>query len=470
MNRQLHRLNNDTKGIVMLTALVIFLILTFITLSLADLTIAQYGRTTKNVSVANSLLTAEAGIEESLHELNSDNAFSGMAETEFFNNETQGRGTFESTVTAGTGENEKVITATGRVYRHNDSENPISERSVKVTVVGTTSHGNSVHAGVGGLILGGSAAITNSSVYVNGKITLNGASKIGTAAQPVSVSVANQACPSGTNPGPTYPQVCTTGEPITFATSTKIYGPVCATGQIKDRVAAWQTDPVLPGLNPGCTAPPAALPVYDRAAHISAVTTTVAANDINYNCSQWQNPNGFVRTWPANFRLNGNVSASSSCDLTITGNVYITGNLTIAGSARIRVAESLGNTRPVIMVDGTIDVGGSATLVPNSQGTGIHFVSNKSTAACSPACTDVTGTALRTSQNTTVIDVAGAGNFPGAIFQSAWGKIDLAGSGTMGSAVAQTIDLSGAGTITFGTSLSSGESTWTVRSYQQVFN
>lgn len=464
-------IHHDTRGVVLLTALLIFLLLTFVALSLADLTIAQYGRTTRNVSVSNSLLTAEAGTEQSLYSLNEDSNFAGFAETEFFNNETQGRGTYQSIVSNGSGPNEKIITTTGRTYKHNQSTDPISERKVKVTVVGTSSEGYSVYTGPGGLILSGSASITNSDVYVNGTISLGGASQIGTSAQPLTVNVAHKSCPTGNNPGPTYPAVCTSGQPISMAHSTAIYGTVCATNQtstgpnnnIKHGSGGQ-------GLMPNCTAPVVSMPTYNRDAHIAAVTTTAAGNNTVYNCSQWQNPNGFVRTWPANLKLTGNVSASSSCDLTITGDVYITGNLTIGGAARIRIANSLGATRPNIIVDGNITVGGSATLVPNSSGTGARFISFKSTAACSPNCASVTGSDLKTSLGTTTVNVAGAGNFPGAIFQSYWGRLVMGGSGTAGSGIGQTVDLSGAGTITFGTSLSSGESVWTIRSYQQDFN
>jgi hypothetical protein len=471
VSQQNEELTQDVRGMVLITSLIVFLIATFITLSLADLTITQYGRTVRNVSVSNSLLTAEAGAEESLYNLNEDDGFAGFAETELYNSEEQGRGTYQSTVTAGSGPNEKIVTSIGRVYAHNESTDPISERRVKITTVGTTSSGNSVHAGVGGLILSGSAAITNSSIYVNGTISLSGASKIGTAAQPLDVNVAHLSCPTGSSPGPTFPQVCSTGQPISMAFSTAIYGSVCATNQTSTGPNNnIKTGTGGQGLISNCTAPPVSVPTYDRAAHIAAVTTTGAGNNITYNCSQWQNPVGFVRTWPANLQLTGNVSASSSCDLTVTGNVHITGNLDIGGAARIRVANSVGTTRPVIMVDGTITVGGSAALIPNSSGTGIQFVSNRSTASCNPACTSVTGNDLKTSSTTTMINVAGAGNFPGAVFQSPWGRVVLGGSGTMGSAVGQTVDLSGAGTITFGTALSSGESTWTVRSYQQIFN
>lgn len=467
--------HRSQTGVVFITVLFVGLLLTFVGLSLANVAIVQLRRTNENVFVSNALLSAEAGIEQSLYELNNSDSFTGYEnEVEFYSNETQGRGTFETDITPGSGPNERVITSIGRTYRDGSGEVE-KERRVRITIVGTSSPGYSVQAGAGGLILGGSARITNSQVYVNGYIDLNGASSIGTYAQPLDIFVANMNCPPGSNPGPDYPEVCTSGEPIDFDTSTKIYGNVCATGQTSIRVAPWQTTPVIEGgstgegLISGCTAPPAPMPTYDRAGHIASMTTTGNANNINYNCSQWQNPNGFERTLPADIRLNGNANWASSCDLTITGNVYITGDLDIGGTARIRIADSLGETRPVIVVDGDITVGGSSTLIPNSEGTSAHFISFKSSATCSPNCSDITGTELKNSQNLLTVNVAGAGNFPGTIFHAYWSKVRLGGSGNMGSAIGQTIDLSGAGTITFGTALASGESIWTVRSYQYDF-
>jgi hypothetical protein len=168
-------------------------------------------------------------------------------------------------------------------------------------------------------------------------------------------------------------------------------------------------------------------------------------------------------------RLNGNTSVASSCNVTITGDAYITGNLNIGGAATITVANSVGTDRPVVMVDGTITVGGSAQIIPNSSGTGIQFISMKASASCNPNCTSLSGNDLKNSQNALTVDVGGAVNLPGMIFQSYWGRARLAGSGSVGSIIGQTVDLSGAGTVTFGTSLGSGESTWTVTSYQQTF-
>lgn len=461
-----YRQHKDERGVVFFTVLFVGLLLTFIGLSLADVALVQFRRTTENVYVSNALLTAEAGIEQTLYALNETESFDGFDEVDFYDNDQQGRGSYETSIEPGSGPNERVITSTGRAY--SQAGNLEKERKVKVTIVGTSSPGYSVHTGVGGLILGGSAAITNSQIFVNGGITMTGAARIGTSSQPLSVHVAHMKCPAGSNPGPSYPQVCTSGQPISMTGSSRIYGSVCATNQTTWDFGAAE---ILPGsggdgLINNCEADPTPVPTYDRDAHIDAVVTTANPTNINYNCSQWQNPNGFVRTMPANIRLNGNANWASSCDLTLTGDVYITGDLNIGGAARIRIADSVGTNRPRIMVDGSITIAGSSSLISNNQGTSAYFVSFESTAACSPDCDDVTGTDLYNSQNLTTINVAGAGNYPGVIFHAHWSKVVLGGSGNMGSAMGQTVDLSGAGSITFGTALSSGESTWTIRSYQ----
>lgn len=463
-------LNN--QGSLLGAVLVITIALTIVGLSLVTLVTSDFKVTTKNVSDANALLVAEAGIEQSVKQLNTNDAFAGYPTAqEFFNNETQGYGTFITTVEDNAVSNAKTITSTGKIFRSDSSTTPLSTRKVRVTAVGTGSQGYSVFTGPGGLILTGSANITNSDVFVNGTLSLSGAAKIGTYDNPVNVDVANQACPTGSSPGSSYATVCTSTEPITMAYSTNIYGTVCATGQTStgphNNIQAGNGGA---GLKAGCTTPPGSQPAYDRLAHIAKMTTTASGTDANYNCSTWKNPVGFVRTWPANLKLTGNVSASSSCDLTITGDVYITGNLTIGGAAKIKVADSVGSTRPVIVVDGTIDVGGSAQLIANSSGTGIHFISYKSNASCASTCTTITGNELKSTQSYQTVTVGGASNLPGMIFQAYWGKIKIGGSGNLGSAVGQTVDLSGAGTVTFGTELSSGSKTWTISSYQQLYD
>jgi hypothetical protein len=248
--------------------------------------------------------------------------------------------------------------------------------------------------------------------------------------------------------------------------STRIYGSVCATNQTStgpnNNIQGGNGGQ---GLIAACTAPDVEQPSYDRQAHLDSVSTTAAGSNNNYVCQQPP----FNRSWPANLKLTGNVSLGGRCDIEIEGDVYITGNLDLGGAASVALADSAGTTSPVVMVDGTITMGGSSQLVANDQGTGIRFISYKSNASCDPGCSDITGTELKNTQNLLTVDVGGSTNLPGMVFQAYWGKVRVTGSGNMGSAVGQTVELNGSGTVTFGTGLSSGSKTWTVTSYQEVF-
>lgn len=462
----INKFKHDSNGSFLGAVLIIILVLTAVGVSLSQVVVSRYAFTKRNVAVTNALMVAEAGVEQSIQQLNADDSFSGFTTPQvFFNDEIQGRGEYTTTITNAQSGSSKTITATGKVFAATNLSQPISTRVVKVTIVGTESEGYSVQTGPGGLILSGSANITNSDVYVGGTITLNGAAKIGTHNQPLRIEVANKACP--TNGGVSYPSTCAT-QPITMAYSTNIYGTVCATNQ-----TSYGPNPsknILPGVNGqglllGCIPDEVNQPSFNRAAHIASMTTTAASNSNTYTCQSWP----FDRTWPANLRLNGNVSIDGSCNIVISGDAYITGDLTIGGASRITVANSVGTTRPKVVVDGKITVGGSGQILANNVGTGIHFISTKSNAPCGSACTTITGTELKNTQNLETINVGGAVNLPGVIFQAYWGKVTLGGSGNVGSAVGQTVDLSGAGTITFGTKLSSGSRTWTVTSYQQIY-
>lgn len=460
----MNRLHKQEGGWFLVSAVVMILFLTSIGVAIAALVAVQYQHTQRESYDQNAQLVAEAGIEQTVHQLNTDDTFSGYSSTQqFFNNTTQGTGTFTSTVTTNADGTSKTVIATGKIYR-NGSTTPYLTRKIKATVVGTGSSGYSVMSGPGGLILSGSANITNSQVYVGGTITMTGASKIGTVSNPLQVDVANNACPTGSTPGPTYPTVCSGTQPISLAQSTNIYGTVCATGQTStgpnNNIQGGNGGS---GLKTGCTAPVASPPTYDRASQIAAVTTTGSGTSNTYVCNSYP----FTRNWPANLKLTGNVSVGGSCDVTISGNAYITGNLDIGGASKIRVSDSVGTTRPVVIVDGTITVGGSASMIANSSGTGVEFISFKNSTG-DPAATP-TGTNLKTSSGTQTVSVSGAVNLPGMVFDAYWGKIALSGSGNVGAAAGQTVDLSGAGTVIFGTQLSSGSKTWSITSYQPLY-
>lgn len=457
--------SGDERGLILILAIVLTAAMALMGLSLMSQSTSQYSLTASSSARANATYTAEAGVERSVQALNLDSAFSGYGSTqEFFDNQTQGYGTYTTTVTPAPGNaNAKVITSDGTVSRFNDRSRVVARQTVQVTVVGTGSEGYSVITGPGGLILNGSANITNSPVFVGGTITLTGSSKIGTTSKPLQIDVSNKACPTGSNPGASYPSVCTGNEqPISLDYSTAIYGSVCATGQ----TTTGPNNNIKPGnggqgLILGCTAPDITTPTFDKAALLAGVTTTANATDSAYACSGSQ-----TRIWPAGLKLVGDVSISNSCKLTIGGDVYITGKLTFAGSATVKVDDSLGTNRPTILADGIVNVGGSAAITANTSGTGPEIVSYASNAPCASSCTSLSGSALKTSSSYETIKVDGSAKVPGVIFNAQWGKVTIGGSGNVGAATGQTVDLSGSGTITFGTVLATGSSTWTITSYQ----
>ena len=447
------------------------LFLTAIGFTIGQLVSLQYQDTRMEEYTQNAQLTAEAGIEQTVNELNSSDTFNGYSTPQqFFDNSTQGLGEFTTTITNNSNGTSKTIVSIGEVYQSSSDTTPTATNKIMVTIVGTSSSGYSVMTGPGGLILGGSANISNSAVYVGGTITMNGASKIGTYAQPLDVNVGNNACPTGPNPGSSYPEVCTSSQPINMAFSTNIYGSVCATSQTSTGPNNnIQTGNGGLGLELGCTAPVVSPPTYNRMAQIDAVTTTASGSSNSYVCNDWP----FNRSWPANLELTGNVSIGSSCNVTVNGNVYITGNLTIDGASQISVANSLGTTAPVIIVDGTITINGSPSMITNSSGTGIEFISFDSANSCTTSITDycstISGNDLANSQTMQTITIGGSVNFPGMIFDAYWSEVVIGGSGHIGAATGQTVNLDGSGSVIFGTKLASNTSTWSITSYEPYY-
>jgi hypothetical protein len=77
-----------------------------------------------------------------------------------------------------------------------------------------------------------------------------------------------------------------------------------------------------------------------------------------------------------------------------------------------------------------------------------------------------TGTNLYNSQTEQNVSIGGAATSPGMVFDAYWSECVLSGSGHVGAAAGQTVNLSGAGTVIFGTTLNSGSETWSISSYQ----
>ena len=453
-------LNRDERGVVFFTVLFVGLLLTFIGLSLAEVALVQMKRTNENVYISNAILAAEAGIERTIYLFNESGPFSGISATEYYNNADQGSATYETQVVAGSIEGERVITSIGRAY--NKKGVLEKERRIRVTTVGTQSLSPNVYAGAGGLILSGNVNISNTDIYVEGFIHLNNsAASIGSPSDDMrKIEARNAWCMvSGS-----YPEPCPAGtEPITLNNNATIYGHVCANGQIDDTG--------ITSYDPTCAVLPRPNPYeYDRDAHIASMDP---AKVYSPTATQVKCGNGDDTNWLGGTTITGSITINSnSCELTISGDVYIQGNLDLS-KGTVRIADGL-TTRPVIAVDGMITTRNNLSIIANDQNIGGRFISykckNESGVAVN-GCSSLTDGAQYQTRNDVTVDAKSSDGAIGSIMQSYWGRIDVGASGTIASAVGHTVELSGNGTVVFGDNLASEtQSTWTIRSYQYNFD
>lgn len=405
----------------------------------------------------NAQFAADAGLDESVRQLNLDQNWTGTASEQTLYSPGKFKTTYSSVVTNGTDNTQKFITVTAKTFVPTTSTIPKYTRKFTIEMRGVTSGDYSVVTGVGGLIMTNSAKIVGGNVYVNGKIDMTNSAQIGLSTSPVSVKAAHQSCPVPATAA--YPRVCGSGEngqPIRMVNNSKIYGEVQATNQTTG------TNMSNPGLVTG-SPPVINIPDYDRAAQISAVGTTHTGN---INCYTG------TLVWPANYRVTGNVDINNSCQVTVNGNVWIGGTLNLSNSAKMIVSNTLGATKPVIMIDGaSTNFSNNTELKSNSSGTGFRVITYWSTASCSPNCTNVTGTDLFNSSTRTTINLTNSSSAPQTEFFSRWTQIDVNNGGNIGALVGQTIRMSNSGAVTFGSTVSGAGSiqAWVVKSYKRNF-
>src|SRR5207249_3940182 len=137
-------------------------------------------------------------------------------------------------------------------------------RKIKLTIEGTAPIPYAVQSGPGGLILKNSTIVSNGSVYLNGTLTMSNTAQIGSSSTPVPVDVAYDSCPSPADS--TYPQLCTSGQPISIINSAHIYGTVNANYQTD---GSGMSNPGLTGRSGVQTS---TLPSYDRNAQKQQAT------------------------------------------------------------------------------------------------------------------------------------------------------------------------------------------------------
>jgi Tfp pilus assembly protein PilX len=457
--------NKNQSGFIIGTLLVIMLVVSVLIITVSNTTISNFQSASKDQYRVNAQFAADAGLDYGIHNLNLDEDWVGTSGEVNFYTTTTGksiRTTYDVDISPGSAANKKMITSTAKVYSPDTSTTPKVTRIYQLEAEAVTSgHGaGSVVSGVGGLILNSNSKISGGDVYVNGKVTLNNNSQIGLSTNPVNVYVAHKSCPIPADA--TYPIVCGSGngQPITLTGNAKIYGVVKATNQTTG------TNMSNTGLVPNQTVLPLDMPPHDRAAQKAAVTTTMTAAAAK--CTS-----GTV-VWPANLKITGDLVVANNCTMTISGNVWFTGKVDLSNNAKIKVPDSLGTTRPTIMVDGQLGfkLSNNGVVLKNASNTGIDVITYFSRASCSPDCADVTGVDLYNTRNDLTIDLGNNGTAEYSVFYSRWSKVRISNNGALGAIAGQTIELGNNAVINFTATIPGSDNlttTWVKRGYLRVF-
>lgn len=454
-----YREKQSAAGQVLVSLLVVMPSLMLIVAAYLSLSTNSFKLSRQDQLHTHSQLSADAAADYAIEQIRQNANWAGTTGEVEIHNDGSIKTTYEATVTTNS-PSSKTVTATGRSYWPASSASPNASVTIKVDLRPAESGSYSVVSGQGGLIMSNSSKITAGDVLINGEITMSNSAQIGLSSAPVKIDVANQICPVPADA--TYPRLCNAGEndnPINISNTAHIYGSVKANHQFS---TSGMSDP---GLVASSGVAPQSLPAYDRDAQKSAVTTIIDSSTASCSGSE-------LKTWAANTKITGGATSSNSCNITVSGNVWITGNLNVSNSSFLKVADSVGATQPVIMVDGSSGAtfSNSGKIVSNASGTGAKIITYYSKASCSPDCADVTGTDLYDSRDETTISLSNSAQGPQSVFYSRWTQVNLANSGQIGAVIGQTLVISNSATITFGSSTGVGGSTvWIPIGYRRSF-
>lgn len=396
------------RGYLLVLVMVTSLLLMAIAVALMSVSSAKYAKTATDGDASAAVYAAEAGISDTLNQLNLNPLFAGYTKKQFYSTANKGKAEYTTRITAGAS-GTLIVTSTSYLYASPSSTTDFMTRSVKAVLTqNLTPIPENVLAGPGGLTMSGGffpwagqiTAMQKGSIYSRGKIQLNGSTtNIGSTTDSAKVTAANIGCGTGAS----FPQQCaSTDPPLVFGGSTwwnpglgKIYGTVCATDQPAS--ANVLPGPTGSGLIPNCVAPDYGMPYFNKAAFTSTKTIPVTAM-VSQCGSGFGLPTPAV--WLPNTRIIGNVNLQGSfwgeCVATLSDDLYIKGDLTIGSKTRINVSDTLGSRRPVIVVDGKVTISQEAAgIFANSSGspvTIISFWSTDTACATSDSCTSINAT------------------------------------------------------------------------------
>lgn len=454
------------RGIILVGVLITMLFFMVVGISISEFSVNHYHSARRSLITLDALAVAEAGSDFFMHELNKPGStYTGTgSEYTLFNDNIQGKGTYQTSIANGTIANEKIITSTGRIYLPANSATPTVTRKIKLIIVQSIAQPYNIQSGPGGLYVSNNTVITAGPIYVGGKLTMSNNAIIGTTSTAVDVYAEDMACPVGGGSG--YPNQCSSSPPYTVATdtNTRIYGNVYAKNDVDVHSRVIGTI--------SATVPHIDFPAIDHGTVTSAHSWT-SRND-NGDCN-----NGI--TWPANLHFSGNVSLGNNCSITVNGDVWIDGTLTLGNNATLKVANGL-SVQPKIIIDGynsgSFITGNNASLTANSTNLGMQILAfysfnpaGSGPSGCNPGCSSLNGPELYTSQSKTTINIGN--NFSaavGTLFYTRWTDLTVSNNTTVGQLEGQSIHLSNNGNLVFNSGSGGGGAiSWDVKYWEQLY-
>lgn len=404
----------EQGGYLLVLVMVTSLVLIAITVTIISVSAAKYAKTSSDGDSTNAVYAAEAGVSDTIAQLNANASFTGYASKKtFYSTDAKGKAEYTSSITDN-GNSTVTVTSTGYYLKNPSSTATPLTKTIKAILLKTqTPIQENVIAGAAGLTMSGNffpffgvPAMQKGTVYSRGKVKLNGSTaSIGTATDSARVSAANVGCGTAAN----YPQRCASSDqPIVlggsgyFSGIGSIYGSVCATDQVS--TANIFPGPTGTGLQPGCIAQDYGMPVFDKKAFTDTKILPVLPAVASCPLFGVGAP-----IWLDGTRITGSTTLQSSfgtCTMTLMGDVYIQGDLTIKSGTRINV-NTVGGRKPVVVVNGKITVEAGVQIVGNTSdnfATFMSFWSTDSSCSSSPSCTSISSTNL---YNTAVQGVGG---------------------------------------------------------------
>lgn len=377
-----------------------------VTLSLVS---ASYMFTSDDVHRKNASNMVRACAQVVQEELNANPNFTGFspAEKTLYDRTNQNgtRSTCEVDNVTDGAENQKIFQLTAYEYRRSGDPKPIKataqivfESSVSLlppppSLPNLPDHLlGGVLIGYGGITSDGTGTIYTSRMNVLGKIYVDGSGDF-RVENNGPLNVYNLGC--GTT---NWPEPCST-PPITRSGLARIYGSICAPGQIDTTN--------LYSLVPNCELPDISMPVFDKAGFIEALDgPTISANTIMSDGGCWKTQGtkdyrgqtfyvtaGATITGSLNMSSLPRISGTVLCRIVFQGDAYITGGITGNLDASTNVEFTLDST---VTEDITIvmnrqiylDQPKNVKFLPNSSGKIAHVINfHSSNTTCSDSNT-----------------------------------------------------------------------------------